>query len=533
MMRKEGLHGRWLALVAAIVVAVFGWPQTPVAQANGALPPGWSEAITDSALVTSGGGSYSNGVFTLSAKGGKLQSSGDSAYFMSTPVEGDFTMTARLVSWSYPAGASSFSTSNSIAMLMVKDGTEKQSLSYSVWFQPAAASTAAQGMTKTYKRFSAASGGSARSDSTVLSLPVYLKLQRTGSVYAGYYSTDGITYTKIGGADTTGGMTTLSPMQVGLAVSEASNVTFDQVAIVKADGTVVFDSTDTGTPPGEPSDHPTVALSGPISSVAPGESFILKYGLSHVTSSVYEAVYTQKLTFEYDPSAISFVDARPVRSELSLTQVDAGTPGRLVLTAQSQGHGSGNTADGPMLEMIWLAANPAVKNTTEVKAVQALLTERSGQQIAASGGSYTVSIASQVSKTALQSAYAAAQTLYDGAIEGTMTGQYEPGSKQALLPVLQAAAAVLELQIPEQAQLDLALANLQQAVQLFNSRLLAPVPGDVDGNRVVDLGDLGLAAVSVGLHAGSPQWDAVKAADANQDGMVDAKDLELVSSLIP
>jgi len=55
------------------------------------------------------------------------------------------------------------------------------------------------------------------------------------------------------------------------------------------------------------------------------------------------------------------------------------------------------------------------------------------------------------------------------------------------------------------------------------------VPGDVNGNGVVNVGDLAIAAYYYGAKEGDANWDKAKAADVNSDGVVDLKDLIFIA----
>ena len=55
------------------------------------------------------------------------------------------------------------------------------------------------------------------------------------------------------------------------------------------------------------------------------------------------------------------------------------------------------------------------------------------------------------------------------------------------------------------------------------------IPGDVNGDGVINVGDLAVAAYYYAAEEGDPNWDKAKAADVNKDGVVDLKDLVFIA----
>ncbi|MBP1962792.1 family 20 glycosylhydrolase [Paenibacillus aceris] len=58
------------------------------------------------------------------------------------------------------------------------------------------------------------------------------------------------------------------------------------------------------------------------------------------------------------------------------------------------------------------------------------------------------------------------------------------------------------------------------------------IPGDVNGDSKVSVGDLGFAAANYGKNASSPDWNRVKLADINHDNVIDILDLAAIASKI-
>jgi concanavalin A-like lectin/glucanase superfamily protein len=84
----------------------------------------------------------------------------------------------------------------------------------------------------------------------------------------------------------------------------------------------------------------------------------------------------------------------------------------------------------------------------------------------------------QADKTALQAKVTEAQTLYDGTVEGTKPGQYEVGSKAPFKTVLDAAKAVLADANATQTAVNNATAQLQAAMDTYESHYITEILPD-------------------------------------------------------
>ncbi|MFD0678359.1 MULTISPECIES: dockerin type I domain-containing protein [unclassified Paenibacillus] len=249
------INKRAMAMLLTIIMALQSWQLAvpPAAKAAGALPSGWTATTmngtsTGNTIVKQEASSYSNGQFDIEAVDGKQQSvsgtaNGDTVYFLYMPVEGDFTITARLVSVAGPPD-NSVINSNSRAALMVKNGVSNTSASFTASYFPTI-STPNTGSLGYYRRF-AANNSSSSSVSSV-STPVYMKLQKLGTTFTASYSADGVTYNSPYTTQTDTNTMTTATLNVGLAITHAT-VKFDKVKIVNASGTI-FDSASSTTNP--------------------------------------------------------------------------------------------------------------------------------------------------------------------------------------------------------------------------------------------------------------------------------------------
>jgi RHS repeat-associated protein len=179
------------------------------------LPLGWSDSDVGS-VTLAGGGSYSNGVFTINGTG-SLGSTADSFNFAFQTLSGDGTIVARVVS-----------TSNTSAQagLMIRETLNAGASNMFVGYDGGPVDTL----------FRTTTGGtSANSDGTSASLPRWVKLVRTGSSFTAYQSLDGLNWA----AGTSQTISMAQSVYIGLAVSSGgygnlNTATFDSVSINSA-----------------------------------------------------------------------------------------------------------------------------------------------------------------------------------------------------------------------------------------------------------------------------------------------------------
>lgn len=81
-------------------------------------------------------------------------------------------------------------------------------------------------------------------------------------------------------------------------------------------------------------------------------------------------------------------------------------------------------------------------------------------------------------KSVLEDSVAAAQALYDAAIEGTKPGEYEAGAKDALKTVLDAAKAVMADPTATQSAVSNAVAQLVAAITTFKTHLIKEIAAE-------------------------------------------------------
>ena len=135
------------------------------------------------AVGIAGSDSYSGGAFTISGAGNNIGGTADAFHFVATPVSGDATLVAQIASQL---------ASNPLAQsgVMVRDGTAGDAAFADVVRTPGG------GLRFEYRT-------AAGTDAAWYAAPtplagVWVKLARSGNTVAGYYSTDGVSWTQLG-----------------------------------------------------------------------------------------------------------------------------------------------------------------------------------------------------------------------------------------------------------------------------------------------------------------------------------------------
>jgi carbonic anhydrase/acetyltransferase-like protein (isoleucine patch superfamily) len=187
--------------------------------AGGTVPSGWCDAEIGSASKTAGSSS-SGTTWTVAGSGSSIgASTKDQLNYAYQLMDGDGTIVARLKS-------QTGTLTTAKAGVMFRNGD-----SYDAAFVMAAV-TPASGVTLLYRD---KNGGTLYSVVvTGVTAPVWVKLVRSGNFFAGYYSTDGATWTRIG---TSVKVNMNATACVGMAVCSGSastlnTATFSNVAVV-------------------------------------------------------------------------------------------------------------------------------------------------------------------------------------------------------------------------------------------------------------------------------------------------------------
>ncbi|MBA2943074.1 discoidin domain-containing protein [Paenibacillus sp. CGMCC 1.16610] len=282
-----------------------------------------------------------------------------------------------------------------------------------------------------------------------------------------------------------------------------------------------------------PTDVPQATLTGPAV-VQAGAAFTAQFSLNNVTASVYSVVYSADITVAYDANAIEFISVDPLVSGFTEVQMHTDVPGQVRIIAVSPSDTGVVTTNGDLFKFNWIAKPSSSSTTTNMVLTKVAVEGALGQKVDASLANLTVSVSAVTTdKTMLQTVIEMAQSAHDHAVEGTQAGQYAVGSKAVLLTAIQTATAIDSDPAATQQQLDQAALTLNQALQAFSGQLITVYArGDVNGDNVIDIGDLGKAAVHYGKTSASSDWNEAKSADINQDGKINIVDIVGIAKLI-
>jgi alpha-N-arabinofuranosidase len=192
------------------------------AEASAVEPPLW-QGQDIGAVGVAGGSLYANGVFTLSGAGADIQGTADAFRFDYMTVTGDCTIIARVAS---VQNIDSWSK----AGVMIRAGLGANAANAFIAVTPGSGVTPSSGVTWQYRL--TAGGGTSWNQTADLKAPYWVKLVRSGTVFTGYRSPDGTTWTQQGSMTTS--MT--STVYVGLALtshnsSSLGTATFDNVTV--------------------------------------------------------------------------------------------------------------------------------------------------------------------------------------------------------------------------------------------------------------------------------------------------------------
>jgi hypothetical protein len=494
-----------IAMLLAFVMVLQTWQLAvpPAAKASGTLPAGWTAkamngTATGTAKVTNESVDFTNQVFNMEATGGKQQSgttegAGDTVYFAYIPVAGDFTITARVVTATGPAGGSA--NGETRAMLMVKNGDTNISGSVSFMFKPSVTTISG------YRRFAPATGSNSNVN-TSTNAPVYLKLEKVGNVFKGSYSTDdGVTYLgSYSQTDSTNSMSA-STLNVGLAVTNGS-VQFDNVTIVDENG-VVFSSTSGPQDPQDP-----VKPNAPTGLQAiPGDK-IVNLSWDTVTGATY--YNAKRATISGGPYTTIATNVTSA-TYLDTSATNGMTYYYVVSAVNDAGEGIHSTE---------VSAEPA---EIPIPIPVSSITVTGGTEITTPGG--TLQLQADVQPgNALDKAVDWFVFEADGV---TATDKATIDGNGLLQAVKNGSVTVIARAKDG--------SNVEGSTTISISGQTLPVPAipeDVDGNKQIDIGDLGIVAGLIGLTSSSPNWEDHQAADVNKDNVIDVLDLQQVANKI-
>ena len=181
------------------------------------LPPPWLD--TDIGAPAMAGSAGSNaGVFSINAGGSDVYGTADQLNLAYQPTSGDTTLSARVAT---QTNTSSWAR----AGVMLRATTDPGSPYYAAFVTPG------NGVAVQWRKTQAASTSQLKTTGTV---PIYLKVARSGNTFTAYTSADGVTWTAVPSSSVT--FTMPGSLMAGLAASSHSSsklgaATFDTVSV--------------------------------------------------------------------------------------------------------------------------------------------------------------------------------------------------------------------------------------------------------------------------------------------------------------
>ncbi|WP_261807719.1 glycosyl hydrolase family 28 protein [Paenibacillus sp. N3.4] len=260
-------------------------------------------------------------------------------------------------------------------------------------------------------------------------------------------------------------------------------------------------------------------------SVYAGGQFDLTVGAQHVKGSIYG----YDINVHYDPSKVDLLSADALKDGLMIVDKNASS-GQLRILAVAIGDDKAANGNGDLLVIHGKAKSLAQSATTSISA-SLIVANGDGAETQMDGASYDFQI-TYVDKAALNSLITEAQNSLNAAVEGTQPGQYPTGSKAALNTAIDRAKAVAGNPAATQQQVQQTAADLSAALQAFKASIITGVPGDLNGDGKVSIGDLAIVAKYYGKSSTDLDWDQYKFADLNHDGVIDIADLAIIAQKI-
>jgi hypothetical protein len=179
-------------------------PQVPI-------PPGF--VSRDITTLTPGSTTLANGVLTITASGADITDTGPDGFrFVSTPVSGDYTISAKLLAKPTPGPKNTETWVK--AGVMIRASLDPSSAAGWV------VGTTGQGAHYEHRAdYAVASNNDNGTTAAATTFPLFVRMTKAGDNISGFQSADGTTYTPIGKAVTFTGISLNPVTYAGLAVT--------------------------------------------------------------------------------------------------------------------------------------------------------------------------------------------------------------------------------------------------------------------------------------------------------------------------
>lgn len=166
-----------------------------------------------------------------------------------------------------------------------------------------------------------------------------------------------------------------------------------------------------------------------------GMPFSLNFNINSVSESVYQQVYGQDLTIQFDPNSLEFVNAESLMSKLVIVQKKVVSPGKIQILTAALGAGQAVTANGDFLKLTFNPKQVAQTTETSVSVDHVIIANAHGNELQVPGSSFTFNILTEpVDVSVLTELIRTAQSKLNAAVEGKFDGQYIVGSKLCCRP---------------------------------------------------------------------------------------------------
>jgi hypothetical protein len=267
-------------------------------------------------------------------------------------------------------------------------------------------------------------------------------------------------------------------------------------------------------------------LAGPAG-VTAGLNVDLTYGLQNYNAEVI----AQDVTITYDTGKLEFVPEPVSLNEEQFVVTDyKSTPGQLRILGVHLGDNQAPLSND-LMKLTFKALPDAPAGSTSVTVSKLVVADGQGVETNLAGDTHLLAI-NVLDKSALQALIQQARAAHDSAVEGQGIGQYPAGSKATLQTAINAANTVAQNANVSQNEISQATSSLAAALQTFKASVIVSIPGDINHDNKVSVGDLAVMAKSYGMKASDAGWDLIKMYDLNSDGKIDIVDLAMLSKMI-
>ncbi|MFD0677850.1 MULTISPECIES: discoidin domain-containing protein [unclassified Paenibacillus] len=265
------------------------------------------------------------------------------------------------------------------------------------------------------------------------------------------------------------------------------------------------------------------------SSVNSGQTLDLIYGLNNGIQTVNGKIYAQDLTINYDPVQLEWLSVTPLLNGIFISKSETLGQVRIIAASEGSNYAINPNNSGAILKLGFKARSISQSATSAVTVSKVAVSDGDGIVSQAEGATYTVQI-HVVDKAPLNALIQDAQALYNSAVEGNQPGQYPAGSKAILQAAIDKARAAAGSGTVSQEQVNQELQHLNASIQSFVASVHIALQGDLNGDNIINIGDLAIVASHYGETLGSPNW--LNSADINKDGVIDIVDLAAVAQKI-